>query len=48
VLLEPLVELNDFERIGRRGEGLGQERIGIESDGRDEGVELISGTTPPA
>jgi hypothetical protein len=38
VLLEPLVELNDFERVRRSGEGLGQERIGIESDGRDEGV----------
>ena len=43
VLLEPLLELNDFERIGRSGESLGQERIRIESDGRDEGVELVRG-----
>jgi hypothetical protein len=41
VLLEPLEELNDFERIGGRGEGLGEEWIGIESDGRDERVELV-------
>jgi hypothetical protein len=41
VLLEPLVELNDFERVGGRGEGLGEERIGIESDGCNERVELV-------
>ena len=40
VLLEPLLELNDFEGIGGRGEGLGEERIGIECDGCDERVEF--------
>ena len=39
MLLEPLVELNDFERIGGCGESLGQERVGIESDGCDERIE---------
>jgi hypothetical protein len=41
VFLEPLVELNDFERIGRSGESLSQERIEIESEGRDERIDLV-------
>ena len=32
VLREPLLELDDLERVGRRDERLGQERVGVERD----------------
>ena len=41
VLREPLLELHDLERIGGRDEHLGQERVGVEGDRRDQRLELI-------
>ena len=42
-LVEQPVGLGDLQRIGRGDENLGEERVGIERDGRDEGVELLRG-----
>ena len=41
VLREPLVQLDDLERVGGRREGLGEERVGVEGDRRHEGFELL-------
>jgi hypothetical protein len=41
VLLEPLLELDEFERIRGRGQGLGQQRIGIQRNRCHERVELV-------
>ena len=41
VFREPLLELNDFERIRRCGQGLGQQRVRIECNRRDERIELV-------
>jgi len=46
MLLELLEELNEFREDRGCGEGLGEERIGIESDGCDERVELVRGNHP--
>ena len=41
ILREPLLELDDLERVGGRDEDLAEERVRIEGDGRHEGVELL-------
>jgi len=41
VLRQPLVKLDDFERIGGCREHLGEQRIGIECDRRNQTVQLI-------
>jgi hypothetical protein len=41
VLLEPLLGLDDLERISAGGQYLSEERIGIEGDGRDQVVDLL-------
>jgi hypothetical protein len=41
VFLKPLLELDDFERIGRSSQNLGEHRVRVKCDGRDQGVELI-------
>ena len=43
VLRQPLLELHDLERIRGRREHLREERIRIESDGRDQRIELLVG-----
>ena len=41
VLREPLLELDDLERVGGRHEDLAEERVRVEGDRRHEGVELF-------
>src|SRR5262249_52847894 len=41
VLVDPTGGLHDLERIGRRHEHQGQQRVGVERDRRDERVELL-------
>ena len=41
IFCQPLLELNEFERIRGGREGLGQQRIWIEGDGCHERVELV-------
>jgi hypothetical protein len=41
VLTEELLQLDDFQRVGRRGEHLSEERVGIKGDGCHQGVQLI-------
>jgi hypothetical protein len=41
VLRKPLLELDDFERICGCGERLGQHRVGIESNGGHESIQLV-------
>ncbi len=43
VLGEPLVQLDDLQRVGGRDERLGQERVRVESDGGDQRIELLRG-----
>ncbi len=39
--VEPLLELDELERVGRGDERLGQQRVGVEGDRRDQRVELL-------
>jgi hypothetical protein len=41
VVIHPLLKLNYFERIGRSGESLRQERIGVQRDRRNQRIELL-------
>ena len=41
VLRQPLLELDDLERVGGRHERLGEERVGVEGDRRHQRVELV-------
>ncbi len=41
VLPEPLLELDDLERVGRGHERLREQRVGVQGDGRDQRVELV-------
>jgi hypothetical protein len=41
MLVEKLLELDDFQRVRRCGEHLGEERIRIKGDGRHQRVQLI-------
>ena len=43
VLREPLLELDDLERVGGRHEDLPEERVRIEGDRCHQGVELLGG-----
>ena len=43
MLGQPLLELDELERVGGRDERLGQERVGIEGDWSHERIELIGG-----
>ena len=43
VLREPLLRLDELERVRRGHERLGQQRVGIERDRRDQRVELVGG-----
>ena len=44
--LQPPIGLDDLERIGGRGENLGDERVGVERDRRDQIVELLGRQEP--
>src|SRR3974390_2481681 len=38
---QPLLELNDLERVRRRREDLRQQWVGINGDGRNQRIELV-------
>jgi hypothetical protein len=40
VSIHPLLELDNFKWIGRSGECLSQQRVGVERDRRDQRVQL--------
>jgi len=41
IVIHPLLKLYYFERISRSGQGLGEERVGIKSDRRNQRIQLI-------
>jgi hypothetical protein len=41
IIVHPLLKLNDFQWIGRRGKRLRQERIRVKRDRRDQRIQLL-------
>jgi hypothetical protein len=43
VLLQPLLRLDEFQRVCARGQDLAQERIRVQRNRSDQGVQLFPG-----
>jgi hypothetical protein len=42
IIRHPLLKLNDFQGVSGSGQRLGEKRIGIKSNRRHQGIELLS------